>query len=95
MSKKSPAKKTARKASDKPQSASIAKSWTNKAVAEARATKNKVKVNGTEYRSVLDAFEQLKLPVGQHITFRMALKETGRKVFETEKGVKHTFTIVK
>jgi len=92
-----------RRAGDKPaaksepadRSAAIAQSWTNKAVAEARAVKNKVKVGGTEYRSVLAAFTALKLPVEKHIAFRMELKAAGRKVFETDKGVKHTFTIVK
>jgi hypothetical protein len=98
-----PAAKKVRRASDKPaakgeaadRSDAIAKSWTNKAVAAARSTKNKVKVGGTEYRSTAAAFEALGLPMGTCIAFRMALKETGRKVYETDKGVKHIFTVVK
>lgn len=75
-------------------SAAISASWGNKKVAAARKQRTKVKVNGTEYRSVAAAFEELKLPMSRHIPFRMELKAAGRKVFEDEKGNKHTFTIV-
>lgn len=43
---------------------------------------SKVIVNGTEYRSVKQAFEKLKLPLGRHIRFRMALKKAGKLDFE-------------
>ena len=101
------AKKQTTKKSDKPankrepkpadRSAAITASWKNKDVAPARATKNKVKVDGTEYNSVGDAFRQLKLPMGKHIAFRMELKAqaSGRKTFEDDKGKKYNFTLVK
>lgn len=41
-----------------------------------------VKADGTEYRSVKQAFEKLKLPLGRHIRFRMALKAAGKLAFE-------------
>ena len=94
--KKAPAKKAKKPAATGDRSAAIAASWGDPKVAAARNTKQKVKVNGTEYNSVGAAFRELKLPVGQSIRFRMALKasESGRKVFETEKGDKYTFTLV-
>lgn len=86
----------AKKSADAPQSRSeaIAASWGDKKVAAARSLKHKVKVGGTEYNSVADAFRQLKLPMGHHIRFRMELKAAGKKVYETAKGVKHIFTLV-
>lgn len=41
-----------------------------------------VMVEGTEYRSVKQAFEELKLPLGRHIKFRMKLKAAGKLDFE-------------
>lgn len=75
----------------------IAASWGNKKTAAARSLKQKVKVDGVEYNSVAAAFEALKLPLGQHIKFRMELKASagGRKTFETDKGKKHVFSLVK
>jgi hypothetical protein len=81
------------KATDR--SAAIAKSWTNKKVAAARAKKDGVKVAGETYRSTAAAFEALKLPMGRHIPFRMELKDKGRAVFKDEKKGNITFTIVK
>lgn len=68
----------------------IAASWQNKNVAAARSKKDKVKVDGVEHRSVLAAFEALKLPISKHIPFRAKLKAQGRATFDG-----HTFTIVK
>ena len=62
-------------------SASIAKTWKNKSVAQARATHNHVMVGKTEYRSVKAAFEALGLPLGQHIRFRQELKANGKATF--------------
>ena len=49
-------------------------SWDNHDVAEARKTRDHVIVDGEEYRSVRAAFLALKLPLGEHIRFRMQLK---------------------
>lgn len=57
-------------------------------------TRHRVKVNGIEYRSTKQAFEELDLPLGVHIAFRMELKEAGRKVFAGEDGSRYTFTLL-
>jgi hypothetical protein len=44
--------------------------------------KHRVSVGGTKYRSVLDAFTQLGLPIGKHQAFRASLKEKGQAKFE-------------
>ena len=66
----------------------ISESWNNPDVAAKRAQRHNVKVGDAVYRSVLEAFKTLHLPVGQHIKFRMALKaakslefKIGDKVF--------------
>lgn len=78
-------------------SEAIRKSWSDRATHDARSTRTHVTVafNGekTQYRSVLDAFKKLSLPVGQHIKFRMALKAEGAKVFEHD-GKNYKFTAV-
>lgn len=84
------AKKTTKKVNATKQSSSIKDSWNDKKVAAARAKKDKVRVGGQTYRSVLAAFEALRLPVSKHIKFRAELKASGRKDFSG-----HTFTIVK
>jgi len=86
---RSSAKKKAEAAATVSRSDAVAASWDDPAVKAARSVKNKVKVNGVEYRSVKAAFEALKLPLEKHIVFRGELKATGRKNFEG-----HTFTIV-
>lgn len=58
--------------------AAIAASWADPSVAQARTTRHAVKANGTQYRSVLAAFEALGLPLGQHIAFRAKLKAAGK-----------------
>lgn len=75
-------------------SAAIAASWGDKSIRKARCERTSVKAKGEVYRSVAEAFRALKLPMGSHIRFRMALKASGREVFETEKGEKITFTVV-
>ncbi len=67
--------------------AAIAASWQDKAVAQARATRNGVRVkapNGGEgnYKSVREAFMILALPLGQHIKFRGNLKAAGAAEFQ-------------
>lgn len=52
-----------------------------------------VSVDGTEYRSVKQAFEKLKLPLGRHIGFRMKLKAAGKLDFE-HNDKKTTFKVV-
>lgn len=51
--------------------------------------RSKVLVNGQEYRSVKQAFEKLKLPLGRHIKFRMKLKAAGKLAFDD----KHEFKV--
>ncbi len=52
----------------------ISESWNDPEVAAKRAQRHNVKVGKDVYRSVLEAFKKLHLPVSQHIKFRMALK---------------------
>lgn len=56
----------------------IAASWKDPEVFAARITRNNVKVDGTVYTSVREAFIKLGLPLGQHIKFRMSLKAAGK-----------------
>lgn len=94
--KKKVAKKAAKKngaAAD--MSKAIAKSWKDPKVAKARAARHGVRVAGKEYRSVKEAFEKLRLPLGSHIAFRGKLKKAGKLDFETDTGRKVGFAIVK
>ena len=63
----------AKKASET-RSKGISESWNDPEVAAKRAQRHNVKVGKDVYRSVLEAFKKLHLPVSQHIKFRMALK---------------------
>lgn len=83
------AEKTPKEPADR--AAAIAASWTDPEVAAKRAQRSHVKVAGTEYKSVREAFKALGLPDSKHIKFRMELKasESGRKNFEG-----HTFVLV-
>ena len=61
----------------------IARSWNDPKVKAKRSTRHRVRVsNGkgdpTEYRSVKQAFDELGLPIKEHIHFRMQLKEAGQ-----------------
>jgi hypothetical protein len=61
----------------------MAKKTTKTATAPKKTFKvTHVTVSGKEFRSVKQAFEKLKLPLGRHIRFRMALKAAGEMVFE-------------
>ena len=71
----------------------IARSWFDAEVAAKRSRRDHVAVNGVEYRSVLAAFKALNLPIGQHIKFRMALKEAGTGVYEHD-GKEYEFNLV-
>lgn len=73
-------------------SESIRRSWSNKDTHDARSARHNVTVNGEEYRSVSAAFTALKLPMGQHIKFRMELKAEGKKTFEHD-GQEYAFKI--
>lgn len=76
------------KATSGERSKGIAETWKDPKVAKARAQRTHVVVRphgetkGTEYRSTHAAFQDLGLPYGQHIRFRMALKAEGKKDFE-------------
>lgn len=59
-------------------STAIAKSWEDKAVHAKRRQRSAVEVDGVQYRSVKQAFEALKLPLKEHIQFRMQLKAEGK-----------------
>jgi hypothetical protein len=61
-----------------------------------RMVKHGVTVDGVEYRSVLQAFQTLNLPIGRHIGFRGKLKtsEKGRLGFEYD-GVVYDFRLMK
>jgi len=87
------AKKTGDSAADR--SAAIAASWQDPKVRAARAERRPVKVGGEVYKSVPAAFVALGLPLSNVVRFRMGLKasDSGRAVFETDKGVKHTFVL--
>jgi len=67
---------------DKPiaqvRSEAIAKSWEKPEVKAKRRQRSAVKVDGVEYRSVRAAFGALKLPLNEHIAFRMQLKSDGK-----------------
>ena len=68
-------------------SAAISDTWKDKKVAAARSLRSNVKVNGTEYKSVLKAFVALGLPVNKHIKFRGDLKAAGKAEFAGHKFV--------
>lgn len=75
-------------------STSISESWNDQVVAEKRARRDAVEVNGVQYRSVAQAFQKLNLPMSKHIQFRMTLKETGE--VDIVAGTKtYTFKLVK
>jgi hypothetical protein len=58
-----------------------------------KTSKSRVTVDGEEYRSVAQAFEKLKLPMGRHIKFRMKLKVAGKLAFEHD-AKSYKFAIV-
>lgn len=79
--------------------ASISRSWLDKDVRAARSARHSVMVGEqgekpTEYKSVADAFRQLRLPMEKHIKFRGVVKTDGKATFEHGKKV-FTFKLVK
>ena len=66
-----------------------AKKTKKKAATGRQFIRHQVKVGKKVYRSVKQAFEELKLPLGQHVPFRMKLKAAGKLKFD-----KHTFELV-
>ncbi len=65
-------------ASSASRSLGVSVSWANPEVAAARKARHSVLVDGkVEYRSVLQAFQKLGLPIKEHIRFRMELKAEG------------------
>lgn len=75
-------------------SEAIANSWKNPEVAEKRSQRTSVAVEGHgTYRSVKDAFTQLGLPLGKHITFRMQVKKEGFAIFRHD-GAAYNFSVV-
>lgn len=59
-------------------SAAIAQSWTDPEVKAKRSERHAVRVGKQEFRSVRQAFVELKLPLNEHIKFRMQLKAAGK-----------------
>lgn len=82
-------KKAAVKMPSPDRSAAISKSWASKATRAARSERTAVKVGGTQYRSVAEAFRQLGLPMEKHVKFRGELKAAGKATFDGNK-----FTVV-
>jgi len=77
-------------AKNEARSAAVASSWGNEDIRNARSQRNRVLVDGEhEYRSVRAAFQDLGLPLGSHIKFRMLLKSEGNAEFSG-----HKFTLV-
>lgn len=74
-------------------SVAISNSWNDAEIAAKRSRRDHVMANGSVYRSVRAAFVALKLPMGQHIKFRMALKESGTGVYEHD-NKEYEFTLV-
>lgn len=64
-------------------SKAISNSWNDAEIAAKRSRRDHVMVNGVVHHSVRAAFVALKLPMSQHIKFRMAVKQDGSGVFET------------
>lgn len=71
----------------------IKKSWTDADVRAARSLKQRVKVDGVEYRSVAQAFKELKLPYEKHVKFRGGLKASLKANF-VHGGKTYKFAIV-
>jgi hypothetical protein len=57
-------------------------SWDNPKVREKRLNRQHIKVDGTTYKSVKEAFIKLGMPIGSHIRFRMKLKKAKTLVVE-------------
>lgn len=97
--KKAPAEKAKKAAKEEKEpvdrAAAISRSWADPDVAASRSAKHRVKVGGVEFRSVLQAFKELGLPVKMHIAFRKQLKTEGKLQFvNPEDGKKCTFALV-
>ena len=77
--------------------AGVSRSWANEKVRAARIVKHGVVVthNGTiqEFKSVAEAFRQLRLPFEKHIKFRLAVKTKGADIFE-HNGAMYSFALV-
>lgn len=71
----------------------IAASWKKESVRAARSVRSRVVVDGTEYRSVAAAFQELDLPMKLHVKFRADLKAAGNLPFEID-GKTYEFSVV-
>jgi hypothetical protein len=63
-------------------SVSAKESWLDADVKAARSKKDRVNANGTDYKSVAEAFKALKLNWSKHIKFRGDLKKAGKLAFD-------------
>ncbi|WP_050456015.1 hypothetical protein [Candidatus Burkholderia verschuerenii] len=65
--------------------AGVSRSWANEATRLARVTKHGVKVTfdgqTKDYKSVAEAFRDLRLPFEKHIKFRGLVKASGKEAF--------------
>ena len=73
--------------------AAIAASWKDPEVAAKRSERTHVKAGNKVFRSVREAFTELRLPLSKHIKFRMQLKEVQELTFKHE-GRQITFHVV-
>lgn len=90
---KSPIRKFADRATAIKRVAALISSKSKSKKESSKKRSSAVMVEGTEYRSVKQAFEELKLPLGRHIKFRMKLKAAGKLDFE-HSDKKVTFKVV-
>lgn len=74
--------------------ASMSASWKDPEIRAARSARHGVRVfeqgdsaNAVEYKSVAEAFRQLRLPMSRHIKFRMEVKDSGSGKFEHGKKI--------
>lgn len=65
-------------------------SWDQDGVAERRSKRNSCTVDGTHYRTIVEAWTVLKLPPGMMIPFRAQLKKTTTATF-THHGASYRF----
>lgn len=66
------------KAKNEKRSEGVAKSWQDPEIKAKRSQRNKVLVDGVEYKSVTQAFKALDLPLKAHVKFRGELKAAGK-----------------
>lgn len=78
--------KEKKEAAHKESSAAVKKSWKDKGTRDARIKRTAVAVAGHgKFKSVMTAFQSLKLPLNKVISFRLELKEKGHATIDGKK----------